>query len=214
MVLGHRKSYAKGCSIMIDNQVRRIIDKPLIVLAKNAIKIGLDADKITFIGFGVGILAGGAIMLGQMALAIGLILLSRLCDGLDGSVARLQGPSDRGAFLDISLDFLFYGFIPLSFAVYDSSNALAVAFLLFSFIGTGTSFLSYAAIAEKRGIDATSKGSKGIYYLGGLTEGTETIIFLCICCYWPHHFVVFATIFACLCLITTAIRLYRGLIDF
>ena len=199
---------------MIHNQVRRMIDKPLNYVAKGTMKIGLDAYKVTFIVLGVGILAGVAIMLGQMALAIGLILLSRLCDGLDGTVARLQGPSDRGAFLDISLDFLFYGFIPLSFAIYDSANALAVAFLLFSFIGTGTSFLSYAAIAEKRGIDATSKGSKGIYYLGGLTEGTETIIFLCICCYWPHHFIVFATIFACLCLITTAIRLYRGVIDF
>ena len=199
---------------MIDKQVRRLIDTPLTRLAKVMIRLGLDADKVTFIGFAIGVLAGIAIMFGQMEAGMALILLSRLCDGLDGTIARLQEPTDRGAFLDISLDFLFYSFIPLSFAVHDSANALAAAFLIFSFIGTGTSFLSYAAIAEKSGIDSEAKGQKGIYYLGGLTEGTETIIFLCICCYWPHHFIIFATIFACLCLITTAIRLYRGLIDF
>ena len=199
---------------MIDKQIRRLIDTPLTRLAKVMIRLGLDADKVTFIGFAIGVLAGIAIMFGQMEAGMALILLSRLCDGLDGTIARLQEPTDRGAFLDISLDFLFYSFIPLSFAVQDSANALAAAFLIFSFIGTGTSFLSYAAIAEKSGIDSEAKGQKGIYYLGGLTEGTETIIFLCICCYWPHHFIIVATIFACLCLITTAIRLYRGLIDF
>lgn len=199
---------------MIDKQVRQLIDTPLTRLAKVMIRLGLDADKVTFIGFAIGVLAGIAIMFEQMGAGMALILLSRLCDGLDGTIARLQEPTDRGAFLDISLDFLFYSFIPLSFAVQDSANALAAAFLIFSFIGTGTSFLSYAAIAEKSGIDSEAKGQKGIYYLGGLTEGTETIIFLCICCYWPHHFIIFATIFACLCLITTAIRLYRGLIDF
>ena len=199
---------------MIDKQVRWLIDTPLTRLAKVMIRLGLDADKVTFIGFAIGVLAGIAIMFEQMGAGMALILLSRLCDGLDGTIARLQEPTDRGAFLDISLDFLFYSFIPLSFAVQDSANALAAAFLIFSFIGTGTSFLSYAAIAEKSGIDSEAKGQKGIYYLGGLTEGTETIIFLCICCYWPHHFIIFATIFACLCLITTAIRLYRGLIDF
>ena len=46
------------------------------------------------------------------------------------------------------------------------------ACLLFSFIGTGSSFLAYATIAEKTGIDPSFKGKKSIYYLGGLTEGT------------------------------------------
>ena len=129
-------------------------------------------------------------------------------------MARLQGPTDRGAFLDIACDFLFYAWIPLSFAIYDPANALFVCFLLFSFIGTGTSFLSYAAIAEKKGIDETAKGTKGILYLGGLTEGTETILFLCICCIWPDYFKVFAAIFCVLCLVTTAVRFYRGFEDF
>lgn len=199
---------------MIDTKLRAHLDKPLTSIARIAIKAGLDADRMTFIGFGLGLLAGGCVMLGAMMPALALILLSRLCDGLDGTIARLQGPTDRGAFLDIALDFLFYAWIPLSFALYDPANALAAAFLLFSFIGTGTSFLSYAAIAEKKGIDPAAKGQKGIYYLGGLTEGTETIIFLCACCLWPHYFPVLASCFAILCLVTTGLRLYRGREDF
>lgn len=199
---------------MIDTQVRKLIDKPLILLARLAIKAGLSADRITYIGFAIGILAGVAIVFDATMLGLCLILASRFCDGLDGTVARLQGPTDKGAFLDIALDFLFYSWIPLCFAFRDPQNALAAAFLIFCFIGTGTSFLSYAAIAEKRGIDPSYKGKKGIYYLGGITEGTETILFLLACCHWPEHFVTMAFIFGTLCLVTTALRIYRGIQDF
>ena len=199
---------------MIDQQVRKFIDKPLIVLARLAIKAGLSADRITYIGFAVGVVAGVAIIFDAMMTGFCLILASRFCDGLDGTVARLQGPTDKGAFLDIALDFLFYSWIPLCFAISDPQNALAAAFLIFCFIGTGTSFLSYAAIAEKRGIDPSYKGKKGIYYLGGITEGTETILFLLACCYWPKYFVLLAFIFGALCLVTTALRIYRGIQDF
>lgn len=199
---------------MIDTQIRAVLDKPLIMIARWVMARGLRADHVTIIGFAIGIAAGIAIIFGAFILALCLILLSRLCDGLDGTIARLTKPTDRGAFLDISLDFLFYGFIPLSFAIYDEGNALVAACLLLSFIGTGGSFLSYAAIAEKRGISASVKGSKGLYYLGGLTEGTETILFLCACCLWPGYFKVLAAIFCGMCLVTSAVRLYRGYVDF
>ncbi|MFM6999566.1 MAG: CDP-alcohol phosphatidyltransferase family protein [Limnohabitans sp.] len=77
-----------------------------------------------------------------------LLLASRLLDGLDGSVARLTQPTDAGGFLDIALDFVFYAAIPLAFAVAQpATNALPAA-LLASFIGTGSSFLAFAALAE------------------------------------------------------------------
>ena len=199
---------------MIDKQIRQIIDRPLMGLARLADKMGWQADHITYGGFAIGLGAGIAIIAGAWLFAFFLILLSRFCDGLDGSVARLKGATDKGAFLDIALDFLFYSWIPLCFAIHDPANALAASFLIFSFIGTGTSFLSYAAIAEKRGIDPSYKGKKGLYYLGGITEGTETILFLLACCLWPHYFVPLAVIFATLCLVTTAIRIYRGVEDF
>ena len=62
------------------------------------------------------------------------LLLNRALDGLDGALARLSRVTDRGAFLDIGLDFVFYAAIPLAFAVSDpAANALAAAVLLAAF---------------------------------------------------------------------------------
>ena len=199
---------------MIDTQIRTLIEKPLQLLGKQAIATGLTADRLSFIGFGLGILAGFSIIAGLFIAAFVLILLSRLCDGLDGTVARLTQPTNKGAFLDIALDFLFYSFIPLSFAIYNPDWALASAFLIFTFIGTGSSFLAYAIMAEKTNIKDKDKDRKGFYYLGGLTEGTETILMLCACCLFPTYFPYFAYGFGCLCLVTTTLRIYQGYIDF
>jgi phosphatidylglycerophosphate synthase len=132
-------------------------------------------------------------------------------DGLDGAVARLTRPTDRGAFLDIALDFLFYASIPLAFAVADpAANALPAAVLLAAFIGTGSSFLAFAVLAERRGLKSEDYPQKGIYYLGGLTEASETLICFVLMCLWPMHFAGWAYGFAALCVLTTAMRLLGG----
>ena len=111
--------------------------------------------------------------------------------------ARIVGPTDRGAFLDIALDFLFYALVPLGFAFANPSvNALPAALLITAFIGTGSSFLAFAAIAARRGLRAEAYPSKGIYYLGGLTEGAETVAIFAAMCVWPAAFPVLAHIFA------------------
>lgn len=199
---------------MIDAQVRRFIEKPLRLLGSYALKAGLNANNLSFIGFGLGIIAGLAILCGLFGAALVFILLSRLCDGLDGTVARLTQPTNQGAFLDIALDFLFYSFIPLCFALYNPDYALPAAFLIFSFIGTGSSFLAYAIIAEKINLKEEAGRRKGFYYLGGLTEGTETIILLCAFCLFPDYFAYLAYGFGCLCLLTTALRIHQGYVDF
>ncbi len=115
---------------------------------------------------------------------LALFLLNRLCDGLDGAVARQTRPTDRGAFLDIAFDFMIYGLFPLGFALArPGANAVAASCLLASFMGTGSSFLAFAVIAAKRGMVAAEFPRKGIYYLGGLTEGTETILHSPSCVY-------------------------------
>ncbi len=64
----------------------------------------------------------------------------------------------------------------MGFAAADPGrNALPAAILIASFMGTGSSFLAFAVIAAKRGRRAEDFPAKGIYYLGGLTEGAETI---------------------------------------
>jgi len=144
-----------------------------------------------------------------------LILVSRLFDGLDGAVARIQGASDRGGFHDISLDFLFYPAIALAFALAfaladPARNALAAAVLLAAFVGTGTVFLAFADIAAKRGLHSAAYPNKSSYFLGGLTEATQALAFFVAMCLWPALFVPLACLFAAVCTITIASRLAWG----
>jgi phosphatidylglycerophosphate synthase len=186
--------------------------KPLLARGAHAlVRLGVHADALTWFGFATGLLAAVSIAVGQPLIALVLLVASRLADGLDGAVARLTTPTDRGAFLDITLDFVFYASIPLAFAVADPvANALAAAWLLAAFIGTGSSFLAFALLAERRGLQAADYPQKGIYYLGGLTEGSETLICFCAMCLWPQHFALFALVFAALCALTLATRLHAG----
>jgi phosphatidylglycerophosphate synthase len=179
------------------------------------VRHGVTADAITWAGFGLGLAAAACIALQQPLAGLALLLVSRLMDGLDGTVARLTAPTDRGAFLDITLDFLFYASIPLAFALADpAANALAAAVLLAAFIGTGSSFLAFAVLAERRGLKSLAYPSKGLFYLGGLTEATETLACFVAMCLWPAAFAPLALGFAALCALTVLARLRAGWLAF
>jgi phosphatidylglycerophosphate synthase len=196
---------------MFDRRAQTILRPVLNATARGLVRAGISADALTWLGFAIGIAAALAIAWQAFVVGLVLLLVSRLLDGLDGSVARLTQPTDAAGFLDIALDFLFYAAIPLGFAVADPShNALPAAVLLASFIGTGTSFLAFAALAEKRGLTDTALPGKSFYFLGGLTEATETIAVFAAMCLWPEHFAVLAYGFAALCAITTAMRMGWG----
>ena len=196
---------------MIDRYALRLFKPAIDAVARRLYAMGCNADQVTFAGFGLGLVAAALIAFGAPLIAIIPLLLSRVLDGLDGALARLCGTTDRGAFLDISLDFLFYAAIPLAFALADAqANALAAAVLLAAFTGTATSFLAYAIIAEKRGLKSTAYPSKSIYYLGGLTEGTETIACFVAMCWWPQHFAGIAYFYSVLCAITSLMRVAAG----
>ncbi|SFT87077.1 CDP-alcohol phosphatidyltransferase family protein [Sedimentitalea nanhaiensis] len=196
---------------MIDAALLPIQKRLLDPLARRIALRGIAADQITLTGFCIGVLAVPALWAGQFGLALVFIALNRLADGLDGAVARLDTPTDRGAFLDIALDFVFYPLVPLGFALADpSANALPAAVLIAAFVGTGSSFLAFAVIAGQRNLKPQAYPTKGIYYLGGLTEGAETIAVLAFMCLFPSAFPVLALTFAAACAITTLTRWAQG----
>jgi phosphatidylglycerophosphate synthase len=124
-------------------------------------------------------------------------------------VARAKGATDFGGYLDILCDFVFYGAVPLAFVLRDpSGNGLAGAFLLASFYVNGASFLGYAILAGKRGLETRAQGEKSLYFSAGLLEGTETILFFALLCIVPGAFAPLACVFGVLCLATA---LFRGL---
>jgi phosphatidylglycerophosphate synthase len=172
---------------------------------------GVHADAVTAVGFSLGIAAAVAIALHGYAVGLVLMLLSRLCDGLDGALARLTHPTDRGAFLDVALDFLFYASVPLAFAIAEpAQRALPAATLLAAFIGTGSSFLAFAVLAERRGLRSDAYPRKGFFYLGGLTEASETLLCFSLMCLWPDAFALWAYGFAVLFAVTIVGRLAAG----
>lgn len=196
---------------MLDSQMRKLIDPPLNRIGIWLASKNITANGVTITGFAIGLLAALAIAFQFYLLGLVLLLLSRLADGLDGAVARASAPSDLGGFLDITLDFFFYGAIPLAFALADpEANALAAAVLLTGFYATGSSFLAFAIMAEKRKITTTSQGIKSLYYIGGLAEGTETIAIFVAFCLFPGWFAWIAYAFAAICFVTAANRLVIG----
>jgi phosphatidylglycerophosphate synthase len=194
---------------MFDGMMRGVIDAPLSRGGVWLAARGASANGVTLIGLAVGLLAGALIAIGWSGIVVLLPLLaSRLADGLDGAVARARGKTDFGGYLDIVCDFAFYGAIPLAFVIRDPAvNGVAGAFLLTTFYINGASFLGYAVLAAKQGMETRSRGEKSLYFTAGLLEGTETIVFFAIICLWPSVFVPAAWVFGGLCLVTAASRI-------
>ncbi|MBA8907545.1 CDP-alcohol phosphatidyltransferase family protein [Aminobacter ciceronei] len=185
----------------------RLLNPPAAWLCRR----GISADTVTLFGFAMGISAVPLLASGHPTAALLVILVNRALDGLDGALARRTKPTDRGAFLDIALDFVFYALVPFGFALADpGANALAAATLLLAFVGTGSSFLAFAAIAGRQGLVSMNYPAKGIYYLGGLTEGAETIAVFVAMCAWPSAFPAIAYGYAALCAMTTITRWWWG----
>ena len=196
---------------MLDRAAAALIRPMADAVAKRLVKIGLGANQITIAGFLTGLFAAYLIATNAYVAGVIAIFFSRTCDALDGAVARMTQPTDAGGFLDVTLDFLYYASIPLAFAFSDPlQNALPGAVLLAAFIGTATSFLAFATLAGKRGMSNLAYPDKSFYFLGGLTEATETLAAFAAMCFWPRYFPEIAYVYAALCGITTLTRIWWG----
>lgn len=192
---------------MLDGWARRIVqpglDRVAALLARH-----LTANQVSALGAVFGICAGGLIWAGWPGGALAALLASRIADGLDGSVARIRGKTDFGGVWDIACDFTFYAAIPLGFVLTDpSAHGAAGAVLLGSFYINAATFLGFAILAEKRGMETRARGEKSLYFTAGLMEGSETIAFFLLMCLFPGRFPTLALAFAALCLITAVARL-------
>jgi phosphatidylglycerophosphate synthase len=201
---------------MLDSFIRPVIDRSLNTWGRYVAQSGISATTITALSFAMVPVILGLIIAGHFVGALVLILVNRFLDGLDGAVARAQvnGVSDFGAFLDIVGDFILYGGVVFAFAIHDASNATSAVFLLFSYMGTASSFLAYAIMAAKRNIHTEKRGRKSFAYLGGLAEGSETMIVMLLMCLVPAYFAAIAVLFGVLCWLTTFGRIAQGWRDF
>lgn len=193
---------------MLDGVLRPVIERSLTRAAGRLGRLGVSANAVTMAGFVIGLACAAAVVTGHDRAALLFLVLNRLADGLDGALARIRGATDRGGYLDIVLDFAVYGAVPLAFVLRDPAlNSVAGAVLLFAFYVNGASFLAFAAVAARRGLETSSRGAKAIYFSAGLIEGTETILCLVLMLLFPAWCAPLALVFAGLTLLTALCRI-------
>ncbi|WP_373486724.1 CDP-alcohol phosphatidyltransferase family protein [Blastomonas sp.] len=191
---------------MFDARLRPLIDPPLNAIGRTLARSGVGANTVTLLGLIPALAAAIAIAHGHFLAGLGLIVINRLLDGLDGAVARASGISDFGGYLDTLADFVFYVSVPVAFGLAATANTAPALLLVASFTLTCASFLAFAAIAAKRGQETAAHGTKSIFYSTGLAEGTETIAAFIAMCLWPGQFPAIAIGYAMLCLATVIQR--------
>ncbi|MCW5734277.1 MAG: CDP-alcohol phosphatidyltransferase family protein [Enhydrobacter sp.] len=192
---------------MFDPAMRPLIGPPLERAGAWLAARRVSANAVTLTGLAISLLVLPCLAYQQYEAALVVILANRLCDGLDGAIARRAGPTAFGGYLDIVCDAVFYAAVPLGFALADPRNGVWAALLLGTFVCTMTSFLGRAIVAAKRGeADDGARGRKSFFYAAGIIEGTETIAAFVLFCLLPSHFPLLAGIFAALCLWTVVAR--------
>jgi phosphatidylglycerophosphate synthase len=173
---------------MLDSTMRAALTAPLDRMAAVLDRAGITPDRLTVVGLALG-LAGAASAAGELWwAALAGWLGSRLADGLDGPLARRRsrrGGPDAGAggFLDITADFAVYGAFVVGVGIGWGGSLLPFLAVLLAYYVNGAAFLAFSAIAERTGhrID----DGRSLSFLGGLAEGTETVVVHSLWCLVP-----------------------------
>jgi phosphatidylglycerophosphate synthase len=164
---------------MLDAPLRRLLARPLDRVAA-AIDVGpVTPDRLTGAGLVLGLGSAGAAAVGWWTAAAALWLLSRLADGLDGPLARRRrarggGDAGAGGFFDITADFTVYGAGVVGVALGSTGPLWPFLLVLLAYYVNGAAFLAFSSIAERSG--RTIEDGRSLSFLGGLAEGTETIL--------------------------------------
>ncbi|MDF1655311.1 MAG: CDP-alcohol phosphatidyltransferase family protein [Coxiellaceae bacterium] len=138
-------------------------------------------------------------------LAVLLLIISGLCDVLDGTLARLtQHTSHFGCVLDIVMDRIVeFSIIAGLYAVDPGHRGILTLAMLGSTLVCVTSFLVVSIFSQ-----SDSKG-KGFHYSPGLIERAEAFIFFIAMILLPSLFAWLACLYTALVLLTTIIRLIQ-----
>ena len=193
---------------MLDKKINNFLNPFLFHIAKNIHKLKISANFMTLLSFLTGLICFFYIVDSNFILALIFFFFNRLFDGLDGAVARINGQSDLGAFYDIISDFFFYALFPVGFIFHNIENAYSICFLLLSFVSTQTTFLASAWILEKNKSIILLEYKKSFFYIGGLTEGFETIICFILMLIFNDLVYIIAYIFGTLCFLTALFRIF------
>jgi len=211
---------------MLDAMARRFLDRPLSGLARLIDRPFVSPNRLTLLGLATGLASAATAAAQLWWWALGLWLFSRAMDGLDGPLARRRHAaahgnpetshgSEAGGFLDITADFAVYGATVVGVALgatrqYDA-DWLPFLLVLLAYYLNGTAFLAFSSIAERTG--RQREDDRSLSFLGGLAEGTETIVVHSLWLVIPAHAGVIATVWAAVVGVSAAQRVVAGFRD-
>ncbi len=194
---------------MLDTRVRELLAPTLDRLGARIAAFGVPALALTGAGWLAGVAGCLAVASQHWFLGLVLWLANRLLDGLDGPVARVRGATDLGGFLDIVADFSIYAGFVLAVAVAVPDARLACTILLTAYYVSGTAFLALSSLVERRG--GTLGDERSLRFVGGLAEGTETVIVYVLFCLLPAYAASIAWVFAAAVAVTAIHRVSFGI---
>ncbi len=193
---------------MFDARVRRLLAPGLDSVGARLSDGGVPPLALTIGGWLAGVAACGAAATSSWNLALGLWILNRVLDGLDGPVARRRGQTELGGFLDLLADFSIYAGFVVAVAIARPEAQVACLVLLTTYYLSGTAFLALSSLV-KEGSRRWDDG-RSLRFVGGLAEGTETVVVYVLFCLLPGHATQIAWVFSALVAITALQRVAMG----
>ena len=194
---------------MRDAILRRKKDELMVPMARRLFGT-IHPNWVSFIAMTVGLASVIAVLQQAYPAGLGLWLLNRILDGLDGVVARVHDKqSDFGGYLDLFLDFVVYLAVPIGFlwVLPSSANLWAGIALLAIYVLNLLSWTTLSALLEKQQ-SRTGNRLTSLEMPTGLIEGAETILFYALFYLLPGYLAYLFAIMALLVLYTAMQRLY------
>jgi phosphatidylserine synthase len=202
---------------VLDGAARRVLEPALGRLASGIDRPWVTPDRITAAGLLLGLGSAAAAALQEWATALVLWLLSRLADGLDGPLARRRartgaGDAGAGGFFDITADFAVYGAGVVGVAVGTAGAGSApwepFLLVLLAYYVNGAAFLAFSSLAERSGRQLDD--GRSLSFIGGLAEGTETVLVHALWLLLPEQAWRIAVVWAVVVFLSAAQRMWAG----
>jgi phosphatidylserine synthase len=199
---------------VFDSSIRRNIDGTLERISKTIDFPFVTPDRLTALGFALGLGGSIAAWNHQWASALILWLVSRFADGLDGSLARRRINSANtpltfvGGYLDIMADFAIYSLFVVGVAHGAGGSLAPFLWVLLAYYLNGTAFLAFSSIGERAGIRLDD--GRSLSFMFGLAEGAETIAIHSLWCIFPGAAERIAEFWAGVVLISATVRILQG----
>ena len=194
---------------MVDNIVRKTKEQVLTPVAYTLQSV--NPHWVTIIATILGVAAAIAGWQKAYVLGLGLWLLSKLADRLDGTLARIRNQqTNLGGYLDILSDTLIWAIVPFGLALGQPTPAIFVGLvlLLIGIYLNSASWMYLAALLEKRQQGAQANGEMTTVTMPtGLMEGTESVLMYSAFFIFPNLLFPLFLLMAGLALLTVLIRL-------